>query len=194
MIMRQFNIDCDGILSDYCGRALDWINGGGLMAPSGVAKTYDEITHWDIFGPRALNLPHLKDAFAEFERSKGFVSGMKPLPGARAAVAILRKYFDLMVVTSPSHKSNHWVFERTVWLDDHFGITPDEIIYAKRKSRVSGDYLLDDSLDNCEKWVSVNKGRAFLWDAPYNRGKALPPHVKRVRAWDELYREVGVYP
>ena len=46
----------------------------------------------------------------------------------------------------------------------------ERIISTAHKEWITGDYLVEDSMPNAERWIAMNPGgRVLLLDRPYNR-------------------------
>jgi 5'(3')-deoxyribonucleotidase len=110
-------------------------------------------------------------------RQEGFCASIPPYRGAFEGVADLMQIADVTFVTSPMLSSPHWMFERAEWLALHF--PPAPVIFAKDKSPIHGDYLIDDRTKHLRAW---RWGEAICWDAPYNRDWM----GRRAHGWSDL--------
>ncbi len=155
-------LDCDGVLSDYCSGCFDLIE-----QHTGDRHTHEEVTHWDVF--EVLGKGHLKPRLKEEQAKPGWCQSFPVIEGAKAFVQALESRGDVVIVTSPMSTPT-WADDRRIWLERHFGIPKGRIVSTEGKQYVDGDVLIDDSDDNCNKWLDEYPNKlALLWTAPYNR-------------------------
>lgn len=179
-------LDCDGVLADFVGAALDVAH--DLTARRWV---HADITEWDLF--ELLVCPKkgpLKEAVRSAVSKKGFCAQIPVLPGADAGVRLLRDAgFRLKVVTSP-WRSATWCSERFEWLDRHFGFSMADVIFAKDKSVIAGDVLVDDSSVNLIDWhqarLPCERRRPILWHAPHNANTRTG--ILHTASWGDVLR------
>lgn len=178
-------VDCDGILADFVASALKLINDH-----TGEDHTHDEIVQWDVF--KALGKKDIEHILDNAVANGGFCAALEVLPGSVSAIEKLRRRGDVFIVTSPYDAPN-WVYERTRWLERHFGFHKKQIVNTSSKFVVSGDVLVDDSDKNLQEWLDHHsQGLALLWDRPWNR-QATPDGVHRVNDWDTLIQRVDTH-
>jgi 5'(3')-deoxyribonucleotidase len=180
---KRILLDCDGVLADFCSLCFDFIEKN-----IGKKFAHEDVKQWDVF--EALGVKYLENDFRSYISSGGKCSDIAPYVESISAVHDLKKDFEIVVVTSPLHVTS-WVVERTDWLKRHFGFKKEDIIFATRKECVTGDFLIDDHVENCSSWKEQHhKGVSLLWDAPYNRSKITKSlGVTRVHGWDEVKKE-----
>lgn len=181
---KRVLLDCDGILADYCTACFNLIE-----HHTGEKHTHDEVVHWDLF--TILGKGHLKPLMKEVAAKSGWCLGFPVYDGAQSAVKRLEESCEVVIVTSPM-TTPYWSYERTVWLEQHFGIPKGRIVHTEGKQYVQGDVLIDDSEDNCFKWHAAHPSAlTLLWDAPYNREVSLEgTGIVRVRSWDEAFEAI----
>lgn len=155
-------LDVDGVLANFVGSALEIIN-----ALSGDQFWEGNVTMWNM---EALLPPELRPAFFWHVEQPGFVERMEPLRGeTHVARELMRRGHDVVFATSPWKTSPHWEQERRSWLAREFGRNV-EVHSVADKSPVSGDVFVDDKPIHVQQWQAANPtGRAFLFDATYNR-------------------------
>lgn len=173
-------LDCDGILCNFIGGVLDVV-----QYVTGTRHEYEEIDQWD-FWP-CLNLdPTDKFAVDVYLKSCGFCSKLRPMPGAREAVAELQKRCEVYCVTVPYHGNKTWCHERTEWLWREVGIPASQIIFTESKHMVRGNVLIDDKPDNLSSWSYSEEGNSLcvLWNRPWNEGAQV--NAVKVDNWDEV--------
>ena len=177
-------LDCDGILGDFCSEAVAFANRYGRMAEERLF-TLEDITRFDIL--ESLKLEHLQDRLDRHMIDSDYCRHMPVYPGAQDFVERLRSVAEVVVVTSPYSLVPTWCHARVAWLGEHFGIPKRDIIFAKRKELVRGDWLIDDSADNVRVFQSHN-GNALLLDRPWNRYDTEAP---RVFSYEEILGRIG---
>lgn len=179
MKRRRILLDCDGVLADFCTACFDLIE-----AHTGDRHTHEEVTHWDLF--TVVGKAHLKPLMKETAAKSGWCLGFPMYAGAQGFVQRLQELGEVVIVTSPM-TTPYWAYERTVWLEQHFGIPKGRIVHTEGKHYVRGDVLIDDADENCFKWhAEYPDALTLLWDAPYNREVDLHgTGIVRVKSWDE---------
>lgn len=172
-------LDCDGVIADFCTACFDLIE-----RHTGDRHTHDQVTHWDLF--KVVGKGHLKPLMKEEQTKSGWCINFPMYEGAQEGVRRLEAIGDVIIVTSPM-TAPHWAYERTMWLDKHFGIPKARIVHAESKHFVKGDVLIDDADENCFKWRAEHPNAlTLLWDAPYNRSVDLAgTKIVRIKDWDE---------
>jgi len=166
-------LDCDGPMALFAEAYLD-----AYRKETGERRTVDEIDRWEISEcpwfierARAMGFTHAMRLFVERRvTERDFCSLITPRTEAIEAVAELRQIADVYVVTSPWTSSPTWVYERTRWIERHFGIPPKNVIHTAAKHLVHGDLLLDDKPSHVESWGERwPDGFALLYGMPHNR-------------------------
>lgn len=176
--MTRVLLDCDGVMSNFVDAACEFI-----YQATGTRYFPEEIFDHDTFG--FLGLKHLERDLKEEIEQHDWCLNMRPFPGARRGVQRLSKYADIVVVTAPYH-ANGWVMQRNEWLRRYMKISEVQVVYAENKGLVSGDFFVDDKVENCVEWSTANpNGMAIVWNRPYNGGKDAQGFV-RVNTWEAL--------
>jgi 5'(3')-deoxyribonucleotidase len=172
-MMPSVLLDVDGVCADFVEATREALGGTWSLS---------DVTTWDFssivgFDPQAAG---------RVWRAYGFCAGIPLTPGAYEGVRALMQIADVTFCTSPMAGSRYWMYERAAWLARHF--PPAEVIFAHDKSKVHGDYLIDDRPKHLRAW---RWGKAICWDAPDNR---IYWWGQRVHDWDELvsYIERGI--
>ncbi len=175
---RVILCDSDEVLSDCVNPMLDVV-----FELTGVRFKKEDLTKWDVL--ESVGRPDLSAAVHAICGQPGFVESFEVLPGAKEGIERLSRLGTVVIVTSPMTAPN-WTYERTRWLERHFGIPRNRIVHTVCKEFVAGDCLIDDKPDNLFKWKARNlKGKAFLWEASYNRSVQSPELIK-VSQWDQV--------
>ncbi len=182
--MRRSNLDrvilCDSdeVLSDCVNPILDIVHD-----ITGIRYKKEDLTNWDVL--ESIGRKDLQEQVSARCSVPGFCEGFQLLPGAQEGIRRLSELGTVVIVTSPMSVPN-WAYERTRWLQKHFGIPRTRVIHTTGKEFVSGCCLIDDKADNLFRWKARNPhGKAFLWEAPYNRFVQSSGLVK-VSKWDEV--------
>jgi len=172
--MRDLLLDVDGVCADFSG---------ALISAVGSDLKVENVTRWDILGlftieQRELAYDYLADP--EFWRS------LPVIEGAEEGVPVLEVTHNILWVTSPWASCEGWEDARRAWLNEHFNMDEKGQPYHPRsdKENIAGDAMIDDKPSNVEKWAAAHpKGKAYLFDAPYNRDFDWP----RI-TWDRILK------
>jgi 5'(3')-deoxyribonucleotidase len=158
-------LDTDGLIGDFAIEVLAFCNRYG-RAPEERLFTMDDFTGWDLL--ECLKLERLQERLDKHMRDTDYCRYMPVLPGAREFVDELRTFADVVVCTSPYSAVENWCSSRVAWLKEHFDIPKRDVIFAKRKELVRGDWLIDDKPENVEAF-RAGPGNAILFSQPWNR-------------------------
>ena len=151
--MSRVLLDCDGVLGDFASEVVTWAN-----SVTGKAYSLEDFTSFDLLEP--IGLTHLQAELDWYLFSINHCGNMPVYPGAVEFVDAIRAAgHEIVVVTSPYEAVPNWCSERTKWLKRHFGISKHDVIFAKRKELVVGDFLVDDKTQNCEGFNAKSEGR-----------------------------------
>lgn len=177
-------LDCDEVMGDFVGAILLIVS---EMLGRPVAKT--EINLWDIKASLGLT-DRQSDAMWAAAKRPGFVTQLQPIEGAEDGLVLLRKNFDVRVVTSPLD-SPTWSNEREHWLMTRLGFHKDNIVQTSGKDVVFGHAFVDDRYDTLVKWHAAWSrygSYAIRMVAPWNEHERWRGHD--VRNWPELVAKV----
>lgn len=197
--MKTILIDCDGVLSDFTGKAVSWLNfqieRSGYLAGIGRMSrlTPEMVTSYDIF--KALGKEEWKQKFwQEVSSRSSWCYEMAAYPHAKETVGLLRSRGRLVCVTGPV-SGRYWAGERIEWLRDRLGFDRKDIIVAADKSIVHGDVLIEDSMDNLRKWTQHSLGRhGIIWTMPWNAAEELADNIYRADSsnLETVISQIGV--
>lgn len=180
---KRVLFDCDGILSDFLGAVLKAVR-------NKLGKTHKEedVVVWDICS--ALNFDFEERVFfSDLMSSRYFCSQLEVCPGAVEAVCEYKRDYEIAVVTTPAPRSGWWVPERTWWLDYHFAIEHQRVIFTSEKTWVAGDYFIEDEGTNAFNYAKYYpNSTVLLWDKPYNRQVKELPNLIRVSSWEDVFK------
>lgn len=169
-------LDCDGPLADFVGAALEIV-----FEETGKRYVPEDIKTWEIFD--SIEDRAVGDRVYAKLKAKGGCYGIAVHEHAAEAVSELKKHADVVVLTSPFFGAETWVYEREKWLSDHLGVKPAEIIHARDKFHVAGDFLIDDKPSHIREWQArFPDGEGLLWTMSHNQDVDL----QRVHSWREV--------
>lgn len=193
-------LDVDGVLADFVGAWLSIVN-----SVTGQQFTKEDVDDWSIlesFEKRGVkDIARIKKICNAATGMEGFCADLAVLDGAQEAVRQLQSMADVFIVTSPWH-SKQWTYERDQWVKNHFGIKRDHVVHTSAKYLISGDFLVDDKIENIlgdtvkgtPGWLEENPtGCGIVWEMPYNRGTPIPSGVMRTNNWDKVIEAVSWY-
>ena len=150
-------IDVDGVLADFAGALLDEFP---LDLP--------EKPPWDII---KLYDPERREAVYDRLADPRWWVNLPVIDGATAGIKYLKSLgHELTYVTSPWDGCEGWEDARRVWLNQYFGVPPEDVFPDKEKAKYEGDYLIDDKPQNIQEWSAANpQGTAFLYENLFNQ-------------------------
>ena len=89
---------------------------------------------------------------------------------------------QIIWLTAPWKQSQTWCYDRTIWIERHFGDISKNVIYASHKEDVPGDILIDDNPENLRKWKTAHPdGEAILFRQPWNVFESM----SFISGWDD---------
>lgn len=183
---RILLVDVDEVLASLQDPVLDIIR---KVTDKDWALTDFKV--WDLFS--VLTDSQRVLVFKEMARP-GFCLGLKPIPGAPEAINKLQGIVEVFAVTNP-HDSVLWVSERYEWLSQHYGLDKDHVAFLSSKYLISGDWLIEDNLDQLRRWSKSNPGGVpILWNTVNNNHMSW--EGIRVYNWDvvvAMVSESGCY-
>lgn len=93
----------------------------------------------------------------------GFFRNLKPMEGAKEAIAILlaNPRLDIYIGSKPSSKNTLSATEKMDWVAEHFPALKDRIVLVCDKSLLRGHFLIDDDVG---LWGHKFKGAFFHFD------------------------------
>lgn len=190
MPKKRVGVDCDGVLADLLTPCLR-IAGEML----GRELAVDHLTGWEL--DHIFPDPALAAAFWLRVGEPGVCRNLEPYPEALAGMKDLQEVADVYIVTSYLHGAPQWVYERDQWVQEHFGVTRNKMVYTEAKYTFSGRVLVDDKPQNIIKWTEEHpRGTGVLWSRPYNTGTKFHPRldykVCRINDWGRLVSLVRV--
>lgn len=176
MTQHVILLDIDGVLVDFTSAYLDV-----LAAQTGRHHTADDVTCFD-YGSCVATPAEDAAVWRHIGLTPGFVYGLPFYDGALDFLAELREHGRVVACTSPT--GAQWAAERYQWLLDAAGFDKRDIVIARDKSLVHGDFLIDDAAHNVAEWEAVNEDRfGVLFDRPWNRSV---DHHTRCRDYESV--------
>ena len=170
-------VDIDGVCADFASLYLR-----RLRNLTGRVHFLAEVTNWD-FTKCVSSLREDQLVWESIAAHEGLVAGLRELPQALPTICRWRAAGHRVVaVTHPARRAPDWGYERTEWLLAR-GWAEDDIVLCKDKSLVPGDFLIDDSRANVQRWASVHPtGRGLLMQQPW---------APEGYTWDQIKEIVG---
>jgi 5'(3')-deoxyribonucleotidase len=178
-----FLLDVDEVLANFVTPAIAAIS-QVLGRPWSLAEAPAD--DWDMF---KVLTEEQYDEMSRLIDVEGWCRSIEPYPDTKPAVAKLKSRCDIVVVTKYRH-TPYWVYERTEWLGEHFGFSPDHIIYTWDKTRIDGDFLLDDHPGNVRSWQAAHPdGVGMFWSTEHNTRLAGHEDI-RIKSWEAVIETV----
>ena len=180
----RVGVDCDGVLGDLLTSCLSVAS-----EMLGREISMDHVHTHDIFEEL---LP--EDRIAEFWAKigePGLCRNIIPYPGAVDGMRQLAEVADVYCVTSYLRGAPQWVYERDLWVSEHFGIPRKKMIHTPAKYTFYGKMLIDDKPQNIDEWAREHEtGVPVLWLQPYNLMHVSPSNhryrVVHTNSWDKV--------
>ena len=141
---------------------------------------FQSIQSWDV---SKYAKPDVGEDIYELLKTPGLFSEMvQPKPGSVKATEILSKYYDLYIVTACTYPQN--IIEKYKWTEKYYPhISTDNIITAKNKSLIIGDFIIDDYHNNI---ITSKCDKKILFTMPHNMFSEIGNDIIRVPNWDEI--------
>lgn len=173
--------DVDGVLGDFVLGVRRWAAQHLPEHPTEESIVdFDILKNWGITG----RYPDLSQWMIDTD----YCRHMEVYPGAQAFIEQLRSVAEVVMVTSPMSSVPNWCHARVAWLKEHFGVDKRDVIFTERKELVSGSWLIDDKLENCQAFDLLGDGVALCLDRPWNRAS---DSVLRVLNYDHALEQIG---
>lgn len=186
----RIGVDVDGVVGNYTQLYLNAVRAAtSLSIPRDWAPP-----QWDL--DKALGLTkEQKLAAYKLMDLPGVASSMAVYPGSVEGIKKLSAVADVFFVTSPLLSSPTWCFDRTAWLEKHFGKElADSVHYTRHKYTFAADLFVDDKPSHCEEWTAAwPEGKALLWTTNYSP-KFLHDRLGHVQSWAAVARWVAMRP
>lgn len=164
-------LDVDGVVADFLTPALAIIQ--RLL---GRTVERHDVVDWHV--DRMLHRDQ-RPAFWEEIGTLDFCRAILPYRGVEEHVARLDGVVDLRFVTSYMPSNLHWVQQRDLWIERHFNLPRERIVYCADKSCFGGEMLVDDRPENLVEWSMRWTGIPVLWRHPYNRDHRFHAELAR---------------
>ena len=187
--------DMDGVITDLPTK---WVRRYNELYDDDLARD-DFVAEWGGFNERIK--PEAKDKVYDILKEPCFFDDLSEMPGAIGGFEnfCADDRYDCYIVTAFSghpeiaHGKLIWVTQNLPFFDS------ERMVLTKQKHLIDGNVLIDDSVQNLEKWVQAQFSRngsavigggcdAIAFAAPHNDGcVATNPLINaRVASWDEL--------
>ncbi len=157
-------LDCDGVLADFITPLLGRLNaatGKNLsMADYSANKTWHVDKVYGITDEEFWRIA---------EEGDNLWNSLLPYPWAHELFDFCNSLGRVTICTSPSNNPI-CALQKTQWLFDHFGLTPESIMLGRRKELMAnpGTTLIDDSPTNIKKFQAAG-GIGVLVPSEWNK-------------------------
>jgi len=163
-------LDVDGVLADMAQTIVSIYNYKSICVgapPFTKNDTYtvNDITEYDI--ANFIGKECFTDVAKTMEKNKACLR-LPLYPGAKSVFSELSEMADVVFVTKPFLMYKDWYVERNFWINKHFGVSADDVIYTARKHLADVDILIDDCADILEDWSKFTKKPAIKVERPWN--------------------------
>jgi 5'(3')-deoxyribonucleotidase len=176
-------LDIDGVVASFVAKCLPHIE-----TITGRTHTHDDVTEWYI--EKALGLDDDQTAqLYKYVSTEGWCQDLPLIEEAKQSIATLRKYADVIPVTSHFFDSKTWAYDRDEWIVEHLGIPKTDIVHTHRKYQVDGDVLIDDKPSHLYAWCGRRPGKmGILFQQSYNTNEVIPRgvNVMPIKGWPAL--------
>lgn len=149
-------VDVDGVLGDFVGAVI-----------REVRKKFPDVADPDQIRSGWI-LDHMNKKEAQYARDviedRNFAITMPLVEGAHNGIELIREAgHDVYAVTAPWVEAPTWCYDRFIWLQNHFGIPSDKVVYTKAKYLVGGDVLIEDMQSTLKTWQSHFPAGVCVW-------------------------------
>ena len=162
-MVKTVFLDMDGVLCDMVTASLKANN---------MKEGHDDITQWNIAAIAGISRTQFWKNIDKV--GVDFWANLEPYSWFKRIRDEIRKLppeIKTYICTSPT-RSHHSYAGKRLWLNKYMPYTPS--FFGKNKFMLAGEgrLLIDDSDENCEKWVEYG-GEAFLFPQPWNKARCL---------------------
>lgn len=173
-------VDMDGVVADFEAgyeRAVAKSLPGLKLIPREDRNVfYNDVQYSHMY-------PQHEQLFHQIAQQPGFFRKLPVINGAKSAMKVLSKKYNVFICTSPMTLYENCVREKYEWVEEHLGFEmTSRIILTRDKTVVRGDVLIDDKpcIKGCSPsptWTQV------VFDHPYNRDTRTE---FRLHSWKEI--------
>ena len=175
--MKTVLIDMDGVLADFDGPLFD------LFRPHLDIESPEDQTK--RFLTDHIRTPGQREAMRNVVEAPGWFRELPVIPGAQEGIERLSEVAELIVVSKPLESSATCPSEKFAWISEHFPSLVGKVYLAPDKSRVTGDFLLDDAIK--ASWLARATWKPIVYRHPWNTyGKYALGGVVPRASWDRM--------
>jgi 5'(3')-deoxyribonucleotidase len=171
MEIKYILLDQDGVLADFCSKALERLN-----MVYGKKYTISDLVEFGQFDMEKLYKisvtdfwKALEDAnrFHDFKKDE-FWCFIRPFPWARQLITELRKIAPVIICSAPN-KNPQCVAQKLEWLKQYLNIESPDVAFVKKKYLLAkrGNVLIDDYKVNTDKFFA-HGGSSILIPSNWN--------------------------
>jgi 5'(3')-deoxyribonucleotidase len=194
-------VDVDEVLGRFLAALAQFVSEAeGIETDITDYHVYRFSKVWSVSEERSAEIVHA------FFKSRYFLQGIEPLPGAHTALQNMRSFANLVVVTSRQHAIQQHTL---AWLDANFPGAFDDVLFGNHFAlsgaaprgkpelclEADADVLVDDSPEYAVECANEGlEAVLFDWQWAYpwsKRSGGLPhPRVHRAPTWDAVEQQV----
>lgn len=169
-------LDMDGVLADFAGHLATSLN----ININDINRSYN-LTE-------AFGLPFLD--IDQIVRRHNFWIHIPALPWAKKLVDILKRDFDVVILSAPWDNHPQCLADKIHWCRFHLGISQSHVILTKHKHLLSrpGLILIDDYNKNCFAWSRMG-GIAIEFPARHNDWHGMKINTDLIITWVQNHIE-----
>lgn len=174
-MIKNILLDCDGVLADFLGSALDKLNAryNRNITPEEYAKS-------GIFDMEKVFDISVKDFWDTIETDDFWIN-LEPIPWGKKVFTELNKIAPVTISTSPS-KNPICAAQKTAWVKKHLNLDNSYLMLGSRKYLMANpqSVLIDDYTKNTTKFIN-HGGHAILIPSSWNT-----PNLSYEIVWDVI--------
>lgn len=168
MKKKTIALDMDNVIADVESHYINWYE-----KEFGI-----RISKESLLGKRETEAFPDPDAIWRFLFTPGFFRTVPVMEGAKEAIEILMKDFEIYIV-SAAMEFPQSLPEKLDWLKEHFpAIGWQHIVFCGNKGIMNTDFMIDDHIKNLDHFT----GKPILFTASHNVNVS---HHFRVNTWPE---------
>ncbi len=185
--VKTILLDIDGVVAN-----IDSVFVSSIKELSGIDIDLMTLKSWDLFDIEGVKA-YEKDVFKHIEKSKA-VLNLAEYDGAIDFVNSLKSLGRVVACTASIYAST-FPSERATWIINKLGLSINDIVFARDKSLVRGDYLIDDSISNIFNWALANPNKKALHFQTPGRNTikvdACPGNVDFCKGYNDVLELIG---
>lgn len=187
--MKDLIVDIDGVLADSIAMGIVWFN-----YQYNTHYVITDINEWDP----SLNINEFEtvsfgDWMVVHTKDPDFHRDIRPFPGARLVLEdAIENDWTITLATARAPETKVLTEQWLGWNQ----IPYHKLVHNGAKAELTGNLLIEDSLQNVLDWngwfkIPFSLRPALLFNTPYNQAAWLPWPIHRVRDWVDVDKYLG---